>query len=137
MTTKEDLNDYLQELLSEWIKIEDLSISSTTDILKKSENPIVHIVMEIIRQDSVMHRKIQQLLLNNINTDLKLSKDEVNDVIQLIEQHNIIEMKSINYANECISQLNNPIQKLFFEYLLNDENKHFKLLDDIQNLTKK
>ena len=63
MNKKNENIENLLNLLKRWQSIEDDSIRNTTEILKRTDNPVIRLIMEIIRQDSVTHRKLQQLLI--------------------------------------------------------------------------
>ena len=71
MATQKELNEKLVATLKDWQKIEDQSVKSTSDIIAKTDNLIVRQIMEIIRQDSAMHRKVQQLIIDNFEKELR------------------------------------------------------------------
>jgi uncharacterized alpha/beta hydrolase family protein len=78
MATQKERDEKLVQIMKQWQEVEDASIKSTTEILKKSQNPIVHMVMEIIRQDSANHRKVQQLIINHFEKEsFKLNPEEL------------------------------------------------------------
>ncbi len=77
-------NDNLIEILRNWQKLEDAAVANTTEIIKNSRNPFIQIIMEIIRQDSVMHRRIQQLIIDSL--EMKDFAIEPNEIALLWER---------------------------------------------------
>ena len=128
-------NGQIVELMRNWQRIEDASILNSTEIIKNSDNPLIHLVMEVIRQDSVMHRRVQQLIIDNFNRKpLTLNIADVKGIRELLENHNQIEKKTIALAEEALGEIQSPIVRYMLEYLLTDEKKHDKLLDDLEKI---
>ncbi len=133
MNKKSETIENLINILKRWQSIEDDSIRNTTDIIKRSNNTIVNVIMEIIRQDSVMHRRIQQLIIDNYTKKtIAMDRDQLNEIWDLITEHDEAERKTIELANYALTQIDDPIVKLLLEYLLLDESKHDKLLTDLE-----
>ena len=133
MNKKSETIENLINILKRWQSIEDDSIRNTTDIIKKSNSTIVNVIMEIIRQDSVMHRRIQQLIIDNYTKKtIAMDRDQLNEIWDLITEHDEAERKTIELANYALTQIDDPIVKLLLEYLLLDESKHDKLLTDLE-----
>ena len=65
MATQKELNEKLVKTLKKWQVVEDQSVKSTSEIMAKTKNPIVKHIMEIIKQDSAMHKRIQQLIIDS------------------------------------------------------------------------
>ncbi len=127
-TQKETLEKFV-ELLKQWQKIEDASIKNTTEIIKRTENPLVHLVMEVIRQDSVMHRRVQQLIIDHLETKpISMNPEDLATFWSLVQEHDEIEKKTISLAKEALKEVKSPIVLYLLEYLLYDETKHDNLL---------
>lgn len=137
METEKGTIEKLVEILKDWQKIEDATIRNTTEIIKKTDNPLVHLVMEIIRQDSVMHRRVQQLIIDNYEKQpITLFTEEITNIWSLVEEHNEVEKKTIAIAKEALQDITSPIVKYLLDYLLYDETKHDNLLEEIDNIRK-
>lgn len=135
MATQKEKDEKLVRLLKEWQTVEDDAIRSTTEILKKSSNQIVHIVMEIIRQDSANHRKVQQLIIDNFEKQsFQLNPEELVQFWDLVEKHDEIERKTINMAKEALVETNSPLVAYLLNYLLEDEKKHDNLLEEMSRI---
>lgn len=133
MNKKSETIENMINILKRWQGIEDDSIRNTTEIIKRSNNSIVNIIMEIIRQDSVIHRRIQQLIVDNYTKKpIAIDKDELTEIWDLITEHDEAERKTIELANYALAQIDEPIVKFLLEYLLLDESKHDKLLTDLE-----
>lgn len=137
MSTQKEAIEKLVELMKKWQKIEDDSIKNTTDIIKKTENPLLHIIMEIIRQDSAMHRRVQQLIIEHFTSKpITLNPDELAGLWDLIEIHNDLEKKTVELAKESLENTKSPFASYLLEYLLTDEEKHVKLLEEMAKIKK-
>ncbi len=135
MATQKERDEKLVELMKKWQKVEDNAIESTTEIIKKADNPLVQMVMEIIRQDSGNHRKVQQLIADHFEKEtLKLNPDELLEFWDLVEEHDRIERKTIELAKEALTQTNSPLVAYLLNYLLTDEEKHKELLDEMARI---
>jgi len=137
MPKQKDLIENLVSIMKTWQKIEDASVKNTTEIIKKSENPLVHLIMEIIRQDSVMHRRVQQLIIDHFESKpITMDPDELIGFWDMIEEHDAIEKKTIKLAEEALENTSSPIAAYMLEYLLTDEKKHDKLLEELEKIKK-
>jgi hypothetical protein len=138
MTTKE-LQRELVSNMRKWQKIEDASVSSTSQIIEKTRNPIVRLVMEIIQRDSQMHYRVQELVADSIESKaLYLTPDDLVEVWEMIEHHIEIEKKSVELAQQAIATLKGQqgmvVQQYLINYLLEDEEKHNDLLNRLDDI---
>jgi hypothetical protein len=135
MGIQKEKNERLVQIMKQWQEVEDASIRSTTDILKKSSNPIVHIIMEIIRQDSAHHRKVQQMIIDHFEKEtLKLTPEELVEFWDLVEEHDEIEKKTITLAKDALRETKAPLVAYLINYLLMDEKKHDDLLEEMSRI---
>jgi hypothetical protein len=137
MVNQKETNEKLVATMKQWQGIEDDSIKSTTEIIKISENPLVHLVMEIIRQDSVMHRRVQQLIIDHFEKKpITINPDELASFWDMVEAHDAMEKKTIKLAEESLENTNSHLAKYLLEYLLTDEKKHDSLLEEMEKIKK-
>src|SRR5579864_3312986 len=103
MTPKKAENP--QELiatLKRWQEIEAASIAHTTAIIAKTHNPLIQLVMEIIRQDSFMHKRVQQVILDSLEKEaFTLTPEELGDIWEMVEKHAELEKETIELATEA------------------------------------
>jgi len=138
MTTKQ-MQQEIVENMKKWQKIEDASVSSTAQIMEKTSNPLVHLVMEIIQGDSLVHRRVQEFIADSIDEKaVSLTPDEVVRVWDMVEKHIEIEKKTVEYAEQAIASLKGQqgmiVQEYLLNYLLTDENKHNDLLNRLDEI---
>lgn len=131
-----------QELVSNmrtWQKIEDASVTSTSQIIKKTKNPLIRTVMEIILRDSQMHYRVQEFIADSLERKaVTLTPDELAEVWKLVERHIDLEKKTLKMARKSIRALKRQqgmvVQQYLLNYLLEDEKKHNNLLKNLDNI---
>ena len=137
MSTKE-LQEKVVSNMKRWQKIEDTSVASTGQIIEKTDNPIVRLVMEIIQRDSQMHHRVQGLIMDSLERQtISLSPDEIGEVWGMIEKHIEIEKSTVALAKQAIEALKPTkmiVQQYLLGYLLEDEEKHNNLLAGLENI---
>lgn len=137
MPTQKDAIRNLIKVLKDWQQIEDDAVRNTSQIIKKAENPLIKIIMEIIRQDSAMHKRIQQMIIDNFEKEpISLDTKELNNFWELVEEHDKLERKTIEMAEKSMNETTSPLAKYLLRYLLVDEQKHNQLLEEIEKVKK-
>ncbi len=132
--TKAEQLESLKETLRKWQRIEDGSIEHTTAILERTQNPLVRLVMEIIRQDSVMHKKVQQVILDSLEKEaFTLQPEELGEIWQMIQAHDEQEEEAIRMAEQARRNCPLIIQRQLLEYLIDDERKHERLMGHLED----
>jgi hypothetical protein len=92
----------LIDTLRQWQLIEDGSIAQTTLIMEKTTNPLIRLVMEIIRQDSVMHKKVQQVMIDGLEKEaFSLTPEELGQIWSLVERHAEMEKDTLVLAERA------------------------------------
>ncbi len=123
----------LPNILRNWQTLETASIENTTRIIEKSQNPLIKIVMEIIRRDSETHYKVQQALLDSLEVKaFSLTPEELAAVWDSIETHAELEQKTIDMATEALRNCRLLAQRQLLTYLIDDEKKHDRLLSQLE-----
>ena len=140
MNTK-GLQQKLVSDMRKWQKIEDASVSSTGQIIEKTENPLIRLIMEIIQRDSQMHYYVQEFIADSIeHRAVSLTSDELAKVWDMIENHINLEKKTVEIAEQTIASLKGQqgmiIQEYLLNYLLEDERKHNDLLSHLNDIKK-
>ncbi|MEW6757837.1 MAG: hypothetical protein AB1347_06425 [Acidobacteriota bacterium] len=131
----------LQELvttLKRWQEIEAATIQHTSMIMEKTHNPLIRIVMEIIRQDSAMHKRVQQVILDSLEKEaFSLTPEELADIWTLIEEHAKMEKETIELAEKAQKNCRLFVQRHLLSYLIQDEQKHDRLLSQLEDFKRK
>jgi len=135
------LKDVQQEIVSNmtrWRKVENATVLSTSQVISKTENPVIRLVMEIIQRDSQMHHRIQEWISDSIERKtITMSPDELAEVWDLIEHHIELEKKSVDFAKKTLAAMKGAdvgIVPYLLSYLLKDEEKHTKMLEDMETV---
>ncbi|MEJ2617802.1 MAG: hypothetical protein P8Z35_22795 [Ignavibacteriaceae bacterium] len=135
MAKQKELNEKLVATLKKWQKVEDDSVKSTSEIISKTKNPIVKQIMEIIRQDSAMHKKVQQLIIDSFEKEaLYLSPEELGDVWKMVENHIELEKETIRLAEESRKNSKSFFVRYLLGYLMTDEQKHNEILQQMEDI---
>jgi hypothetical protein len=128
----------LTSTLTRWQEIESESIAQTTGIMEKTKNPLIRLVMEIIRQDSAMHRRVQQAILDSIEKEaFSLTPEELGEVWEMIEKHAEMEKETIMLAQKALRNCRLFVQRHLLTYLIEDEQKHDRLLTQLEDFKRK
>jgi hypothetical protein len=134
MSTKEN-EQQLVDILKKWQHVENESIAQTAGIIDKTDNPVIQIIMSIIQRDSAMHHRVQQFIVDSLQSRaLSLTPEDLAQVWDAIEAHIEAEKQTeslIAAAQKALAGTKNVIQAYLLSYLEHDEKKHDKLLDDL------
>jgi hypothetical protein len=131
MKTK-DLQKAIAAKRKDWQKTENRAVSITGQMIDKTENPMLRLVMEIIQRDSQMHHRIQQFLIDGIESRAySLSPDELNLISSLVGKHKKVEDDMLCSVESLLSELKGKkmmVEEYFLNFLVVDETKHCKML---------
>jgi rubrerythrin len=128
----------LLNTLHQWQHIEREAIETMDSIMSKTKNPLIRQIMEIIRNDSVQHHRVQQFLIDSITKEaVTLTPEELAEIWGQIEAHDEVEKKTIVLAKECMSESRSFVHKAILNYLLRDEEKHDHLLQELEVFKRK
>jgi uncharacterized protein YigA (DUF484 family) len=124
----------LKVTLRRWQQIEHDSIAQCTTIISRTQNPLIQLVMEIIRQDSAMHNRVQQAILDSLEKQaFSLTPEELGEVWDLIEKHAEAEKETIQLAEKARKNCRLFVQRHLLTYLTEDEMKHDRLLNQLED----
>ncbi len=133
-STKES-NQKLVAIMKEWQKVEDKSIESISAVSRKIKNPLVKQVLQIIKSDSTMHRKVQQFIVDTLEKKaISLTPEELGEIWSAIEKHSKMERATIQLGQRAKDASKNFIHKYLINYLITDERKHEELLEQLENI---
>ena len=134
MSTKE-IQEKIADNMKRWQRMENATIAATGNIIEKTENPVVRTVMEIIQRDSQMHYRVQELIADSLTSKaISLTPEELEKVWDLIEKHIQLEKQTVGLAEEALAALKGKkmvVQEYLLRYLLDDESKHDRLLEQL------
>jgi catalase len=134
MSTKEK-QEQLVEILRRWQHIENKSVAQAADIIDKSPNPAIRLIMEIIQRDSAFHFRVEQFIIDSIEKQaVTLTPDDLAQVWEAIEAHIEAERRVgdlVLDAEKALAGTRNVVQHFLISYLGQDEKKHDQLLDNL------
>ena len=129
------MSNRVQEMvgvLRQWQGLERQAISDTTQIIEETDHPLIRMIMEIIRHDSMLHHRVQQFLIDSVTKqDVPVSREDLAAIWTKIEAHDRVEKKTIELATELRDKAWSPVHKQLLSYLLTDESKHDSLLEQL------
>ena len=132
--------EHIEELvgtLREWQGIERKAIDSCAEIMEKTDNPLIRQIMEIIRNDSVQHHRVQQFIIDSMTKEpVRLTPEELGQVWDEITAHDEVERKTIEIAKKLKEECRFFVQRALLDYLIVDEEKHDKLLQSLEEFKK-
>ena len=140
ITTKEAQQKIIANM-RKWQKIEDASVASTGQVIAKTNNPIIRLIMEIIQRDSQMHYRVQELIADSLDKKaIAVSPQEIGKVWKLIETHIALEKRTVTLAKSSLTAIEGRkgmlVQAYLLEYLLKDEEKHDVILEKLEEIKK-
>ena len=125
------------EVLRGWQAIERQSINDMAEIMEMTKNPLIRVIMEIIRHDSLMHHRVQQFLIDSVTqSEVAVTREDIAEIWDRIEAHDKVEKKTIELARGLKEKAWSPVHKQLLNYLLVDEAKHDTLLEQLDQLKK-
>ncbi|HZP02676.1 MAG TPA: hypothetical protein VFD30_20665 [Terriglobia bacterium] len=124
----------LLSTLRKWQEIEDASVTACSAIIEKTQNPLIRVVMEIIRQDSITHKKVQQVMIDSLEKEaISLTPEELGAIWESIERHAEMEKETIALAEKARRNCRLFVLRHLLTYLIEDEQKHDRLLAQLED----
>ena len=125
------------DAMKQWQGIEREAIDTCTELMEKTDNLLVRQIMEIIRNDSVQHHRVQQFIIDSLTkTPVKLSPEDLAVIWDEIEKHDAVERETIKLGKKLAKDCPFFVQKTLLDYLIYDEEKHDKLLGELEKFKK-
>ena len=135
--TGQDQTEKLLKTLRDWQGIERNAIQTCTKIMEKTDNLLIRQFMEIIRNDSVQHHRVQQFIIDSLTKQpVRLNHEELAQIWEEIEAHDKVERKTIELAKELKRECKFFVQRSLLEYLIADEEKHDLILTELDKFKK-
>ena len=132
-----ELSGRFLEIIKEWQRLEDETIRFAEELMKKTNNHLINMTMEMIKNDSQKHKVMQQMLIDSVTKQaLVLSPDDLNKLGGALNKHMEAEARSIELADEALKNSELFATKYVLSYLIADEQKHHNLLSKLEDLKK-
>jgi rubrerythrin len=125
------------DAMRQWQGIEREAIDTCSSLMERSDNLLVRQIMEIIRNDSVQHHRVQQFIIDSLTrTPVQLKPEDLALIWEEIEKHDEAERKTIELGKELARDCPFFVQKTLLDYLIYDEEKHDKILGELEKFKK-
>jgi len=129
--------EQMVEMLRHWQELERKGIESVSGIMETTSNPLVRQIMEIIRNDSGQHHRVQQFLIDSLTQKaVSLTPEELAEIWGMVDEHIRLERETVELATKLKEECRFFVQRELIEYLLIDEDKHTRLLEQLENFKK-
>jgi hypothetical protein len=139
MSTKE-VQQGLVNSMKHWQSIEDRSVESTGQVIAKTDNPLIRLVMEIIQRDSQIHHRVQQFIIDSLeNKPVALSTDEMGAISEMVDNHLNIENEMVGLVDKALEDVKDRkmlVQEYLLNFLVEDEKKHAAMLKALDKIKK-
>jgi hypothetical protein len=123
------------KVLRQWQGLERHAMNDMAEIIEETKSPLVRMIMLIIQHDSLLHHQVQQFLIDSLTEkDVPLSREDLAEIWEKIEQHDQLERKTIEFAQQLRDEAWNPVHKQLLDYLLTDEQKHDTLIAQLDEV---
>jgi hypothetical protein len=127
--------DEMVTVLRKWQGLERQAMNDTAEIMEKTNSPLIRVMMEIIRHDSLMHHRVQQFLIDSVTKEaVTVSREDIVEIWEKIEAHDRMEKKTLEMAEKLKEQSWDSTHRTLLEYLLRDEAKHDTLLGQLNQM---
>lgn len=133
-----EISEEFLNLIKKWQALEDKTIESAGELIRKANNPLVEMTMEMVRHDSGKHKVMLRMILDNIaKKAVHLSPDELAPLSALLHKHMEVEAQSIALANDALKKSELATTRYILSALLDDETKHHSQLHTLIEELKK
>jgi hypothetical protein len=133
----ENREQFLSDL-EDWLKVEAATRKRSAEVQKKTRNPLINMVAEIIRRDSKTHIEVLNLIKESLTKKaIALTPDELAEIWDLLDGHRELEQKSVDMAERALRDSRIFVIRHLLTYLLEDESKHLKLLNQLEDFKRK
>jgi len=135
-TMTQHTDDKLVQQFKEWQNLENDTRGLAEDLQKKTSNPFIQMIMEVIKRDSEKHKVMQQFVIDALTKEaVHLSPDEIMPLSEVLEKHIKAEAKSMALANECaVVETKNYFVDFVVNALMEDEAKHHSMLKTLDHI---
>ena len=125
----------LAKILKEWYALEDQTIKFAEDLMSKSNNSFVKVIMEMIKRDSEKHKAMQQFAIDHLTKEaLTLTQQDLVPLGDILDKHVAAEAKSMGLANTAMTKSKDFFTNFIISYLMSDEIKHHEMLTKLDHI---
>ncbi len=123
-----------EELINNWIMLEDNTITTAADLMGQSENPMVKTIIDLVKLDSEKHKRILETIRLSLNSAVTFTTDDLMIVDTFIEKHAAMEKNAVRTAEQALEMGSLPLPKLLLSHLLEDEKNHDNYMNELTKI---
>ena len=128
------MKEKLVSALRAWQQVERDAIDQAAEVMERSSNPLIREIMDIIRNDSVQHFRVQQFLIDClVENPVSVTPEEIDEVWEELVRHEKLEKSVVEVATELRAETKDFVQRSLLDYLLQDERKHDRMLEALED----
>lgn len=125
-------------MIRRWDKLEDSTEKSADALIKKTANPLIKTIMEVIKHDSRKHKVVLKAIVSTLTEEaVHLSPEELTALSGMLNKHMEIEANSVKYAAEAVANSKFFYTNYLLSTLLEDENRHHRMISQLMDELKK
>jgi len=125
----------LAKIMKDWQNLEEETISLAENLMKKSNNDFVKVIMEMIKRDSEKHQIMQQFAIDHLTKKaMEIAPQDLIPLGDVLEKHLHAEAKSMGLANVAIIKSKDFFTNFIVSYLMADEIKHHEMLTKLEQV---
>jgi MoxR-like ATPase len=135
-TMSQHTNDKLVGHFREWQNLENDTRAIAEDLQKKTSNPFIQMIMEVIKRDSEKHKVMQQFIIDALTKEaVHLSPEELIPLSEILDKHIKAEAEAMALANACaVEESKDFFVDFIVEALMEDEAKHHSMLRTLDHI---
>ena len=123
-----------EELIQNWIVLEENTITTATDLMSQSSNPMLKTMIDLVKMDSEKHKRILETIRLSLNSAYAFSTDDLKVVDTFIEKHAEMEKNAVKTAEQALEMGSLPLPKLLLSHLLEDEKSHDTYMEELTKI---
>ena len=123
-----------EKLLEDWLVIEDKTIEMASDLMGKTENPMVSAIIDLLKRDSEKHKHILKAIQHNLDHAVTFTNDDMKIVDTFITNNAALEKNAFETAQQVLEMSSLPIPRFLLETLLDDAKKHDEYMEELTEL---
>lgn len=132
----------LVDILRNWQRSEDAAVALSASVMEQTGSHLIRLVAEIIQSDSLLHHRIQQMILDGIERRESLNPpdEEWDAVWKGLAKAVAIEDRFIELSESSLQAVRargDSAQEFLLAYLEMEERKHRLLLENLKKLRHK
>ena len=118
--------------IRKWQALETKAIANTRNLMSKTGNPLIRMIMSVLEQDSKMHMIVQQMIIDYMTKEsVYIVPEDLDNIADMLNAHMEAEKEALRFAEEAIEKTDLYVTRVLLSYLVADEKKHHELMEQL------